>query len=78
MISELMASIIAYAEATKGWSQAELALRAGLTPEGLSRAKRKCHAETLRKIATAAGMKIIAIPDDRYLEKLRTGTLIDL
>jgi len=70
-------AIILHAKKTHGWSQRELAERAGLTQEGLSRTKKSGgRLDTIERLAAAAGMRVIAIPDDSYIADVLTGNLL--
>jgi len=76
-MNALIEDIIAHAKRVHGWSQGTLALYANLTPEGLSRAKgNSCRLDTVERLAKAAGMRIIVIPDDTYVADVLSGKLL--
>lgn len=73
----LIDDIILYAKKTHGWSQRKLAEQAGITQEGLSRAKKGGgRLDTIERLAAAAEMRLIAIPNDDYVEEVMTGKLL--
>jgi transcriptional regulator with XRE-family HTH domain len=73
MLPELVETIVAFAKVRHGWTQTELAERAGLAPAVVSRAKKSCNFSTVEALARAAGMKITAMPDDGYVGAVLTG-----
>lgn len=78
MTEQLINTIADEARRRHGWSQSELATRAGLPPETVSRAKRGCRADTLERLAKAAGLRLTVVPDDSYVEQLLGGRLLSL
>jgi DNA-binding phage protein len=58
-------------------SQGELAARAGIRQETLSRAKKNpaISLKTLQALARAAGLRIQLVPDNPVAEKISDGTL---
>lgn len=62
----------------QGWSDAELARRAGITPEALSRMRTSGGArfETLERLAAVVGQRLKLAPVDDYLESLLDGDLL--
>ncbi|EAU41339.1 hypothetical protein FP2506_01190 [Fulvimarina pelagi HTCC2506] len=65
--------------ARRGWTDAELARRANITPEALSRLSKQGGARfaTLERLASAVGFMVKLVPDDDYLERLTSGSLLD-
>lgn len=57
--------------------QNELAERAGIRPETLSRAKKNpnIHLDTLKDLARIVGLRVTLIPDSPVVEQLHDGTL---
>ena len=57
--------------------QRELAERAGIRPETLSRAKKNpnIRLETLKDLARIAGLKLALVPDNPVAEQIQDGTL---
>jgi uncharacterized protein YnzC (UPF0291/DUF896 family) len=58
-------------------SQAELARRASLSPEALSRLRRslKCEFDTVARLASVVGLDICATPRDSYRRRLEQGLI---
>jgi DNA-binding Xre family transcriptional regulator len=58
-------------------SQGELARRAGIRPETLSRAKKNpnIRLETLLDLAAVVGLRLKLIPDHPVVEQIDTGTV---
>jgi DNA-binding phage protein len=61
----------------KGLSQAEIARRAGLPPERLSRVKAtgRCEFETLARLAAAGGLELHLVPKNDYATRLAKGLI---
>jgi len=57
--------------------QQELAERAGIRPETLSRAKKNpnIHLETLLNLAKIAGLRLTLVPDNPVAQQIQDGTL---
>jgi len=74
--TDLISRVIEAAKA-RGLSQAELAARAGIRPETLSRAKKNPNIslKTFADLARIAGMRIQLIPDNPVAEQVSRGTL---
>ncbi len=74
MLDELLDQLVAGAK-RNGWTQAELATRAAIRPETLSRVRGGCQFDTLERLASATGMRIIAVPEspNRHLIDILTG-----
>ncbi|MEE9422166.1 MAG: helix-turn-helix transcriptional regulator [Gammaproteobacteria bacterium] len=72
----LISDIIAEAK-LQHISQGELARRAGIRPETLSRAKSNpnIRLETLLDLATVVGLRLKLIPDHPVVEQIDTGTV---
>ncbi len=68
-------SAILGAAAGKKLKEKDLAQRAGLRPETLSRMKRRGTADftLIDRLARAVGMKLAAVPDDDKLERIQKG-----
>ncbi len=73
---ELINEIIAAAKANN-ISQGELAARAGIRQETLSRAKKNpnINLKTFEELARIAGLRIKLLADDPVVEKINDGTL---
>ena len=76
MTTQLLAQIIRQAKAM-GLKQKDLAERAGLSAETLSRAKKAgdMHASSLEKLASIVGLKLCLSPDKPILDKINNGSL---
>ncbi len=74
--SDLIVRIIGAAKA-RGLSQGELAERAGIRPETLSRAKKNPNISlaTFEELARVAGLRVQLIPDNPVAEQVSKGTL---
>lgn len=61
----------------QGIPQKELAVRAGITPETLSRMKRRGSGDfiVLNKMAHIVGLKLSLVPDNETLNAIREGNL---
>jgi DNA-binding phage protein len=61
----------------KGLSQAEVARRAGLPPERLSRVKAtgRCEFETFARLVAAGGLELHLVPKDDYATRLAKGLI---
>lgn len=57
--------------------QGELAQRAGIRPETLSRAKKNpnIHLDTLKDLARIVGLRVTLVPDHPVAQQLQDGTL---
>jgi len=57
--------------------QNELAHRAGIRPETLSRAKKNpnIHLDTLKDLAHIVGLRVALVPDHPVVDQIREGTL---
>jgi len=76
IVNELLNEIIELAK-SKGLKQKDLASRAGLSPETLSRAKKSgdMHLSSLLRLAEIVGMKLQLTSDDPVLDKINNGSL---
>ena len=74
--SDLLAQIIDLAR-RKGLKQKDLAERAGLSPESISRAKKTgdMHLSSLVELARVVGLKLCLSPDRPVLDKINNGSL---
>lgn len=74
--TNLILEIIASAK-RQNISQSELAVRAGIRPETLSRAKSKPNIRlgTLQNLAQVAGLRIKLVPDHPIADQVQEGTL---
>ena len=74
--SQLLAQILERAK-KKGLKQKELAERAGLSAEALSRAKKAgdMHLSSLASLANIVGLKLCLNPDEPLMDKINTGSL---
>ena len=74
--SELISRIIEAARA-RGMSQGELAIRVGIRPETLSRAKKNPNIslKTFEELARVVGLRVQLIADSPVAEQVSTGTL---
>ena len=72
----LMADILAQAR-SRGWTQSQLAERAGLPDSSISRIKRSGRADldTLARLAAAVGLRLTLVPDHDLAEKISRGEL---
>lgn len=73
-VSALLEQILVHAK-EQGISGKDLALRAGIAPETLSRMKTRGtgDAAVLLALAHVVGLKVILVPDDERLEAIRSG-----
>ena len=73
---QLIDKIIATAK-RQNIDQGELAQRAGIRPETLSRAKKNpnIHLDTLMELARIVGLRVALIPDHPVAEQIQEGTL---
>lgn len=62
-----------------GLTQMEIAQRAGIKPESLSRAKKSgdMRVSTLLALAHVVGLKLALVPDRPLVEKIDSGTLFE-
>ena len=76
IVNELLNEIIELGK-SKGLKQKDLASRAGLSPETLSRAKKSgdMHLSSLLRLAEIVGMKLQLTSDDPVLDKINNGSL---
>lgn len=76
--SELLQKILKLGK-EKGLKQFDIAQRAGIKPESLSRAKKSgdMRVSTLNALAHAVGMKLALVPDKPLVEKIDSGTLFE-
>jgi len=79
-IQQKLVSMLNYAiehGRTKGLSQAEVARRAGLPPERLSRIKAtgRCEFETLARLVAASGLELHLVPKNDYATRLAKGLI---
>lgn len=74
--SDIIIEIIKAAKA-RDISQGELAARAGIRQETLSRAKKHSNLRysTIEKLAQIAGLQLKLIPDNPVADKIQEGTL---
>ena len=74
--THLLAQIIELAK-RKGLKQKDLAERAGLSAETLSRAKKSgdMHLSSLQKLANIVGLKLCLSPDEPLMNKINSGSL---
>ena len=73
-VSALLEQILAQAKA-QGIPGKDLAVRAGIAPETLSRMKSRGtgDAAVLLALAHVVGLKVVLVPDDERLEEIRSG-----
>ena len=73
-VRHVLDAILGVAEVKK-LKEKDLAQRAGLRPETLSRMKRRGTADftLIDRLARAVGMKLAAVPDDDQLERIQQG-----
>ena len=76
--SDLLQQLIMHGRA-QGWTQRELAQRAGITPEALSRAKKAgdMRVSTLADLARAVGLTLALVPDSPLQERIESGRLFE-
>ncbi len=74
--TQLLAQIIDIAR-RKGMKQKDLAQRAGLSAESLSRAKKTgdMYLSTLQKLAAIVGLKLCLNPDEPMINKINSGSM---
>jgi len=74
--SHLLTQILERAK-SKGLKQKELAERAGLSAESLSRAKKAgdMHLSSLERLANIVGLKLCLDLDEPLMNKINTGSL---
>ena len=74
--SHLLVQILERAK-SKGLKQKELAERAGLSAESLSRAKKAgdMHLSSLERLANIVGLKLCLNPDEPLINKINAGSL---
>ena len=73
-VRHILNAILGAAEGKK-LKEKDLAQRAGLRPETLSRMKSRGTADftLIARLARAVGMKLAAVPDDDQLERIQQG-----
>jgi transcriptional regulator with XRE-family HTH domain len=76
--TELLGQIIALGR-QKGLRQQDIARRARLQPETLSRAKKSgdMHVSSLEELARVVGLRLVLMPDQPVIEKIDKGTLFE-
>jgi DNA-binding phage protein len=76
--SELLLQILERGKA-QGLRQFDIARRAGIKPESLSRAKKSgdMRLSTLKELARVVGLKLALVPDEPLVEKIGSGTLFE-
>lgn len=76
--TELLSQIIALGR-QKGLRQQDIARRAQLQPESLSRAKKSgdLYVSNLQELARVVGLKLVLVPDQPVIEKIDKGTLFE-
>lgn len=74
--THLLTQIIELAK-RKGLKQKDLAERAGLSAETLSRAKKSgdMHLSNLQKLANIVGLQLCLSPDEPLMSKINSGSL---
>lgn len=74
--TQLLAQIIELGK-RKGLKQKDLADRAGLSAETLSRAKKSgdMHLSSLQNLANIVGLKLCLSPDEPLMSKINSGSL---
>lgn len=62
-----------------GMNQRDIALRAGITPESLSRAKKAgdMRVSTLNELAAVVGLKLTLVADRPLIAKIDSGSLFE-
>jgi DNA-binding phage protein len=75
---ELLRQIIALGR-QKGLRQQDIARRARLRPESLSRAKKSgdMRVSNLEELARVVGLRLVLAPDQPVIEKIDKGTLFE-
>ncbi len=75
IFQDLLDQILAAAK-TQGIPGKELAVRAGITPETLSRMKGRGSGDALvlSALARVVGLRLTLVPDDARLEAIRSGS----
>ncbi len=63
----------------KGIKQKELAARAGLSPESISRAKHSgdMHLSSLERLASCVGLKLCFCPQEPVIARINQASLFD-
>ena len=76
--TELLNQIIVLGR-QKGLRQQDIARRARLQPESLSRAKKSgdMYVSNLAELARVVGLKLVLVPDQPVIEKIDKGTLFE-
>jgi DNA-binding phage protein len=76
--NELLSRIIAVGR-QKGLRQQDIARRARLQPESLSRAKKSgdMYVSSLDELARVVGLRLTLVPDQPLIEKIDAGTLFE-
>jgi DNA-binding phage protein len=76
--NELLSRIIAVGR-QKGLRQQDIARRARLQPESLSRAKKSgdMYVSSLDELARVVGLRLTLVPDQPLIEKIDKGTLFE-
>ena len=76
--TELLNQIIVLGR-QKGLRQQDIARRARLQPESLSRAKKSgdMYVSNLQELARVVGLKLVLVPDQPVIEKIDKGTLFE-
>jgi hypothetical protein len=76
--TELLRQIIASGR-QKGLRQQDIARRARLRPESLSRAKKSgdMRVSNLEELARVVGLRLVLAPDQPIIEKIDKGTLFE-
>jgi len=76
--TELLTQIITLGR-QKGLKQQDIARRARLHPESLSRAKKSgdMHVSSLDELARVVGLKLALVSDQPVIEKIDKGTLFE-
>ena len=74
--ASLLSGILEQARA-RGWSQRVLAERAAMPASSISRIKRSGRADldTLARLASAVGLRLVLVPDHEYTGKVSRGEL---
>jgi transcriptional regulator with XRE-family HTH domain len=62
-----------------GMNQRDIAVRAGITPESLSRAKKAgdMRVSTLNELAAVVGLKLTLVADQPLITKIDSGSLFE-
>ncbi len=76
--TQLLSQILEMAK-RKGLRQKDLAERAGISAESLSRAKKAgdMHLSSLQKLASIVGLKLCFCPDEPIMNKINSGSLFE-